>query len=1001
MVQKQVIQVPFSMGIDTKTDPLQVPLGTLLELENGQFIHGGSISKRFGYDVLGDQTDQNKTITTGVSLATYNNQLLAFDGSNMYGYVDSSNTWTNIGPCVSTIVEDTQIIRTNLASQANPCSDTIKTQGGEVQCSVWEDTRGGIFYSVLDVESGSFLVNDTQITASGYAPKVIVFGTLFVVFYMNGNILNYQTINPYNPKLIGAPVELHTDGYASVTYGVYDVQVAGNNLFVGYINAAKVPCLYYLTPAYAMSAIRHCSSALTITQTNWCVSVASDPAENIYIHWADGYNVGGNIASYNLSALLISATGYIVESPGQVNNITALPVSSFPGNMFLFYEINNTNSQFQRIHIADITFDGSVQVGSEIPGSGLITTQRGVGLASKAFQQNGLVYINVSQASSLQATYFTMDQNRHIVAKISNEVGGGLTTNGMLPEVYQNGSVFTFANLIKGKIISQFGTLFTPLGVNSTSISFNAVNSFLNAELSQNLFIVGGVLQCFDGATITEAGFHIYPEGITAAAFSTGGGILPGSYQYVAIYANTDNIGQINYSADSVPITVDLTSSMTGTNSVVLTVPTLKLTSKQGVTILLYRTLANQDNFYRIGSFTGIANNPNVNTITYVDTQPDSAIQTNDLDYTTGGTLANIAPPACSIITVYNNRVFLAGLEDPNKIWYSKNKFDNTNANTVPVEFSDFLYVGVNSSGGPITAMAAMSGNLIIFKENNIYSLTGQGPDDTGANSDFNVPYLITTDTGCNNASSVVLMPEGLMFQSPKGIYLLDTSNTPKYIGQQVEAYNGYAVTGATLDVDSNQVIFTTNGGPALVYNYFFGQWNVWTNHLTSSQGSVSYGNNFTFIRPNGLVYVQNNQLYTDAGSAVSLKWQSAWMSLAQIQGYQMIYKILLLGQFKSPHTLNITIDYIRAGQYFTETKVITPTNTPVGYGTGNFGDGYFGGQLLPYQFRINPTYKKCTSIRITVWDNDQSPGYGEGYSISNMMLEVGVIGGPNRIPGQ
>ena len=106
----------------------------------------------------------------------------------------------------------------------------------------------------------------------------------------------------------------------------------------------------------------------------------------------------------------------------------------------------------------------------------------------------------------------------------------------------------------------------------------------------------------------------------------------------------------------------------------------------------------------------------------------------------------------------------------------------------------------------------------------------------------------------------------------------------------------------------------------------------------------------------------------------------------------------MLLGQFYSPHVLNITLDY-NFGQ-MTESFQVTPQNVPSFYGDGSYGDGYYGGQFFPYQFRINPTYKKCSSIRITVSDSQTSPNYGEGYSISNMALEIGVLPGVNRIPG-
>lgn len=980
------MNVPFVNGIDTGSDPLQVPFGTLLDLENGQFIQGGAINKRFGYDVLGNQTQTNTTISEGQSLATFNSQLLAFDGSSMYSYVSSGNNWSTVGPCISTIINDTQIIRTNEATQINPDQSIING----VQCIVWEDSRGGIFYSVLDQATNNFLVNEVQIDSSAFAPKIKVFNGSFIILYMLGSILNYRIVNPYNPLVLTPAVELHTDAYFNSQFGGYDAVSIAQRLFIGYFNASQAVKLYYIDETYTKSSVfAFGSGGDAFVNTNQCIGLWSDSLDNVIGAWSDGNNVWNSLTNYNMTGSPFFGANGIEMGVGQVNTITG--VSTVPydgdGDYTIFYEIANESAQYQKVHIAKVVL-----------GTGItITAQRGAGLASKAFLHNQLPYVNIVQDTNLQATYFTIDQNKNIVAKIANEVGGGVQTNGMLPEVSIDGSNFTFANLIKGKIISQSNILFAPTGVNSTEIDFNNVSSFLNAELSNNLFIVGGVLQCYDGASITEAGFHIYPENLSAEVFSTGGSLSLGQYQYTAVYAYTDNFGQINYSATAVPITIETTTSTSAAN---ILIPTLKLTAKTGVTIILYRTLVNSPNFYRVNSFLGNPNNPNADFIIISDTSSDEVIQSNDLVYITGGVLDNIAPPACSIICTYNNRIFLAGLEDPNTIWYSQNKSDNSNANTIPTEFSNYLTVSVNSLGGPITALLAMDANLIIFKETNIYSMSGLGPDATGNNSDYGDPAIITTDTGCNNVSSVVLTPNGIMFQSPKGIYLLDRSLTPSYIGKPVEAYNGYVITSATLDTTSNQVIFTTDGGPTLVYNYFYGKWGTWTNILTSSQGCIIWNNGLSFIKPNGLVYVQNKTSFTDAGNAISLSWTTANINLADIQGYQMIYNIYILGQFKSPHTLSVSIAY-NDNPGYTEFFSLIPQNNPVGYGAGNFGDGYYGGGLYyPYQFRILPSQKRCRSIRIQVSDQQVSPNFGEGYSISNILIEVGVLPGANRLPG-
>ena len=73
-------------------------------------------------------------------------------------------------------------------------------------------------------------------------------------------------------------------------------------------------------------------------------------------------------------------------------------------------------------------------------------------------------------------------------------------------------------------------------------------------------------------------------------------------------------------------------------------------------------------------------------------------------------------------------------------------------------------------------------------------------------------------------------MPEGLMFKSSKGIYLLSRALELKYIGADVEAYNAFDVTSAQLIPTVYEVRFTLTNGVCLVHDYYVDQWSVYTN---------------------------------------------------------------------------------------------------------------------------------------------------------------------------
>ena len=110
-MQKVNVPVQFGGGINTKVDPKQLQAGQLLTLQNGQFSKTGQINKRFGYKVLNNTIEGGGNITAGVELAVYENELILFDGNNLYSYLHATGNWSNRGTAISITTLDKDIIR--------------------------------------------------------------------------------------------------------------------------------------------------------------------------------------------------------------------------------------------------------------------------------------------------------------------------------------------------------------------------------------------------------------------------------------------------------------------------------------------------------------------------------------------------------------------------------------------------------------------------------------------------------------------------------------------------------------------------------------------------------------------------------------------------------------------------------------------------------------------------------------------------------------------------
>jgi hypothetical protein len=445
---------------------------------------------------------------------------------------------------------------------------------------------------------------------------------------------------------------------------------------------------------------------------------------------------------------------------------------------------------------------------------------------------------------------------------------------------------------------------------------------------------------------------------------------------------------------------VRATVSVSASNHVTVTGYNLTLTSKDpaSISIVIYRTLVNGTNLYRVTSLLApLANSGTAGQWSYVDTASDSTISSNDLNYTTGGTLNNIAPPANAFLTTYNNRVFLGGLSDKNLLWYSQTTVDNSNANTVPTQFCAELTMACDPRGGDITALGLLNQTLIIFKNAQIFAASGNGPDANGNNNDYGDPQLVSSDVGCINPNTVVVTAVGLFFQSQRGIYLLDQSLNTNYIGAPVEdIVNGMTITSSVESPKDGLILFCSSDGTAVVYDYYHQQWSTWTNHYV--RDVVVYKNNICFVTPSGRVYQQNRSSFTDAGSPILMSWTLPNLSFAGLQGYQRVFRCFILGSYKGPHTLTVNVAYDYNDSYTQSASVVPAAGSQWGSDPAWGWSSPWGGGYQLYEFRVDFSTQKCTAIRLQVTDA-QSSSYNEGYSISSVVFEVGQLPGGNRLP--
>ena len=85
-LEKALVPIDLSGSIDTKTDQKLVLPSNLVELENGVFTRGSTITKRYGYDALGTEVLDGTALPTGEALTSLEDELLVFGSNKLYSY---------------------------------------------------------------------------------------------------------------------------------------------------------------------------------------------------------------------------------------------------------------------------------------------------------------------------------------------------------------------------------------------------------------------------------------------------------------------------------------------------------------------------------------------------------------------------------------------------------------------------------------------------------------------------------------------------------------------------------------------------------------------------------------------------------------------------------------------------------------------------------------------------------------------------------------------------
>ena len=485
------------------------------------------------------------------------------------------------------------------------------------------------------------------------------------------------------------------------------------------------------------------------------------------------------------------------------------------------------------------------------------------------------------------------------------EVIASLSPNRFLTYLSTETSDASFS--ATGVPLSYYGNL------NLTGFDFDPPRSNQLLPVPQGgIFATSAFPWEYDGQQVTEAGFSAAPSanGGSGVSLTSGGNLIAGAtYWYRICYVRRDAYGNVTRSAPSNPIKL-----VTQTNYLSFTFVPFTYSAKN--TYVEYHrsasttstTAAAPNVYYLIGSVPQ-------NTV-FVDAggYNDTTLQAQATIYTANGEIENDPPPPVHHMAFGESRAFIIPSDARNQIWYSKPYFPGKQ-----LEWSANFTVNEGANAGLFTAVAVLDTNVICFKADSIAYFSGAGPDATGANGSFSSFARLSSDVGCIDPGSLAIVPNGLLFRSRRGIELLSRGLSVSYVGFPVEplVQSITAITSAVVMPTYMQVRFVPSvaGQPVLVYDYAYNRWSTYSG-MASVQANCLTGQ-YWWISADGMTVLQETPgQFTDNGSNIVMTLETPELPLAGIQGWGRAYRMAVLGDFRSSHTMFVSFAYDHSPTY-------------------------------------------------------------------------------------
>lgn len=1068
----QLASVIFDKGLDTHNQKKLVVPGKWNVLNNLTLQENGTPIRRDGVTNL-------VAGRTGNGLATYNNQLLAIDGEDVYSVSKALSTANQVSGAHGFVGIAKKEIQRSIGMQDSvdvAVGSSTSSATNNLTCYVWREktataTVTGVNVALFDESTGTVLIQNTQMRTNAavfcprvvFCPNVMANGGTFYIFYNQGGNLYGRSITTAAPTTLTAEALLVFGGVAGINFdccafGTATAPVGATGAMVSFVTTvAPNSVLTMMVDGGATPTVSAGPTAIftaaNITAANicaiTCVPFSAALAATFIYGFAGDPLSGVAGATINAAFAVVTAETLINIVTPTVNNpchITASVVGSIfrvawdersswsTANSLPLYSIRVSSVMAQSgASLAPILSSSFAGAATDPAGP------RGPYISGKAFTSGGRVLLPIEVLENYQAlaatkannnqqsTCFILDiggtaelDTKGIVGKALYGAVGVATINNNPPVVAQPCSTpalgdgsFAYGTTERTLLSFVGGFNISPTGVVRLTLTPNTTQAPIKAQLGESTYLSGGMVTNFDGVRVQEHPFHLFPEGINVEVVNAAGTMTDGVHLVVCIYEWVDHAGQRHQSAPSLPVSATCAG---GNDALRVRVPTLhctQLTTLGEVKVVAYITQAGGLTFNRVGTVgagaAGTDNDPTAAYVTLPDiTQPDAEYAVNEVLYNqpllAGTTLPNLGPPPTDAVWTHGGRLFFNQADQPGLLGYSQ-----PYTNNLGLQFNPALALTWPiGEGGTFKAGAELDEKNIVFCSRKLYVSYGTGPNLAGNFSNYSDLQAINSDVGCSDARSVLSMPQGIIFKSAKGFYLLGRDLSVRYIGEGVAEFDSYTITGAVLLEDRHECRFGTNSTahPQLIYSYLGeGQWstNSYVDATYVTRDALWWPTQGQYVAIDATYGVQtdwSNKYDSFSGTGRGIAWtaRTSFLHLVALGGFQRARWLFLTGvsQAANPMGGNSPQSDFKFDVYLSDVYTAAAYSFTVDLNTISFAS-----PLDTVDLRHKIESQKCKSIAFQFTD---TPTLSEGQSgyqmdgIQALTLEVGLRRGTMKL---